>query len=199
MLKEKKGVYATRSPHRANPIGITLARIEGVDKKKRRLMLSSCDLIDETPIFDIKPFVGMYDSAEDAVFPPWIVETINTRNTVKFHDDGIKVDRLKKKLKQYKNEPDAYLQGLRETLEADVRSKFQPSVGWKTRRRIFQWTFHFVGGETYGSHGCGPHERSKGDATAGSRRPISYEDAVNHCRSCSLCTYKSASIGKRKY
>lgn len=131
MLKEKKGVYATRSPHRANPIGITLARIEGVDKKKHRLMLSSCDLIDETPIFDIKPFVGMYDSAEDAVFPPWIVETINTRNTVKFHDDvAFKVNRLKKKLKQYKNEPDAYLQGLRETLEADVRSKFQ------TKRRM---------------------------------------------------------------
>lgn len=131
MLKEKKGVYATRSPHRANPIGITLARIEGVDKKRHRLMLSSCDLIDETPIFDIKPFVGMYDSAEDAVFPPWIVETINTRNTVKFQDDiAYKVDRLKKKLKQYKNEPDAYLQGLRETLEADVRSKFQ------TKRRM---------------------------------------------------------------
>ena len=31
MLKEKKGVYATRSPHRANPIGITLAKIVGVD------------------------------------------------------------------------------------------------------------------------------------------------------------------------
>ena len=61
----------------------TLVRIEGVDKKRHRLMLSSCDLIDETPILDIKPFVGMYDSAEDAVFPPWIVETINTRNTVK--------------------------------------------------------------------------------------------------------------------
>jgi tRNA (adenine37-N6)-methyltransferase len=60
MLKEKKGVYATRSPHRANPIGITLAKIEGVDKKKHRLLLSSCDLIDDTPIFDIKPFVEMY-------------------------------------------------------------------------------------------------------------------------------------------
>lgn len=131
MLKEKKGVYATRSPHRANPIGITLAKIVGVDKKKHRLMLSSCDLIDETPIFDIKPFVEMYDSAKDAVFPSWIVDTINTRNSVTFRDDiSGKVELLKKKLKQYKNEPSAYLQGLRETLEADVRSKFQ------TKRRI---------------------------------------------------------------
>ena len=131
MLKEKKGVYATRSPHRANPIGITLAKIEGVDKKKRRLMLSACDLVDETPIYDIKPFVEMYDSAPNAVFPQWIMETIHTRNEVIIKDDILaKVERFQNKLKQYKNDAPAFLQGLRETLEVDVRSKFQ------TKRRI---------------------------------------------------------------
>ena len=131
MLKEKKGVYATRSPHRANPIGITLARIAGVDKKNHRLMLSACDLVNDTPIYDIKPFVGMYDSAEDAVFPQWIMETIHTRNTVIIGDDILpKVERMQKKLKQFKNDAPAFLQALRETLEADVRSKFQ------TKRRM---------------------------------------------------------------
>jgi|MDTB01.3.fsa_nt_gb tRNA (Thr-GGU) A37 N-methylase len=131
MLKEKKGVYATRSPHRANPIGITLAKIEGVDKKKHRLMLSACDLVDGTPIYDIKPFVEMYDSAPNAFFPQWIMETIHTRNKVVIKDDILaKVERFQKKLKQYKNDAPAFLQGLRETLEVDVRSKFQ------TKRRI---------------------------------------------------------------
>lgn len=54
MLKEKKGVLATRSPHRPNPVGVTLARIERVDKKKRAVYLSACDLVDGTPILDLK-------------------------------------------------------------------------------------------------------------------------------------------------
>lgn len=54
MLKEKKGVFATRSPHRPNPIGVTLARIERVDKRLRCVFLSSCDLVDGTPLLDIK-------------------------------------------------------------------------------------------------------------------------------------------------
>lgn len=54
MAKEKKGVFATRSPHRPNPIGITLAKIESVDKNKRIVYLSSCDLVEGTPILDFK-------------------------------------------------------------------------------------------------------------------------------------------------
>ena len=46
MLKEKKGVLATRSPHRPNPVGVTLAKIESVDKKTKMLFLSCCDLVD---------------------------------------------------------------------------------------------------------------------------------------------------------
>jgi tRNA (Thr-GGU) A37 N-methylase len=54
MLKEKKGVLATRSPHRPNPVGVTLAKIERVDKSKRKVYLSACDLVDGTPILDLK-------------------------------------------------------------------------------------------------------------------------------------------------
>jgi tRNA (Thr-GGU) A37 N-methylase len=46
MLKKKMGVFATRSPHRPNPFGITMARIERVCKKTRTVYLSSCDLVD---------------------------------------------------------------------------------------------------------------------------------------------------------
>lgn len=54
MLKEKKGVFATRSPHRPNPIGVTLARIVSVNKSTHSVTLAACDLVDGTPIIDIK-------------------------------------------------------------------------------------------------------------------------------------------------
>jgi len=82
MLKKKVGVLSTRSPHRPNPIGITLAKIEKVDKRTRSLHVTSCDLVHGTPILDIKPYVPMYDSIQNATVPTWIEESIDTRNTV---------------------------------------------------------------------------------------------------------------------
>jgi tRNA (Thr-GGU) A37 N-methylase len=58
MLKQKLGVFATRSPHRPNPVGVTLARIERIDKAARTVYLSACDLVEGTPVLDIK--VGIY-------------------------------------------------------------------------------------------------------------------------------------------
>jgi tRNA (adenine37-N6)-methyltransferase len=114
MLKEKKGVLATRSPHRPNPFGVTLARIESVDKKTRTVHLSACDLVQGTPVLDMKPYVPNYDTVEPCKIPQWILETIDTRNTVLFALGAIESARSKSvssKLKQYKNEPDLYLQG----------------------------------------------------------------------------------------
>ena len=53
------GVWATRSPYRPNSLGLTLAKIESVEGKK--LFLSQVDLLDGTPIFDIKPYVTESD------------------------------------------------------------------------------------------------------------------------------------------
>lgn len=57
MLKQRMGVFATRTPHRPNPIGITLAKIERVDKAARTVVVSGIDLVDGTPIVDLKPYV----------------------------------------------------------------------------------------------------------------------------------------------
>lgn len=54
------GIYSTRSPHRYNPIGLTLAKIEKVHDGN--IELSGIDLIDGTPILDIKPYIPRYDS-----------------------------------------------------------------------------------------------------------------------------------------
>ena len=51
---EKKGVYATRSPHRYNPIGLSMAKLERIEN--RTIYISGADLIHGTPIVDIKPY-----------------------------------------------------------------------------------------------------------------------------------------------
>jgi tRNA-Thr(GGU) m(6)t(6)A37 methyltransferase TsaA len=56
----RRGVFATRSPHRPNPIGLTPVTLLRVDKD--RLWLGACDLMDGTPVLDIKPYIPAYDS-----------------------------------------------------------------------------------------------------------------------------------------
>ena len=126
MLKEKKGVLATRSPHRPNPVGVTLATIEGIDKKTRSILLSACDLVEGTPVLDVKPYVPAYDTVPNYRVPNWISETIDTRNTVIIKADAIEqANKIQNKFKHYKNEVILFLNGLKETLEVDVRSSFQ--------------------------------------------------------------------------
>lgn len=62
--EEKRGVFATRSPHRPNPIGLTAVRLERVEG--RVLHVSDLDLVDGTPILDIKPYVSYADAFPEA-------------------------------------------------------------------------------------------------------------------------------------
>lgn len=67
------GLFATRSPHRPNPIGLTLCRLDGV--KGSRLSLSGVDLVDGTCILDVKPFIPRYDAPMgDIELPSWAAE-----------------------------------------------------------------------------------------------------------------------------
>ncbi len=54
------GVFATRSPHRPNPIGLSLVQIEKIDG--RRIFISGLDLIDGTPVLDLKPYLPSVES-----------------------------------------------------------------------------------------------------------------------------------------
>lgn len=60
----RMGVFATRSPFRPNPIGISSVRLERVTEDARGpvLVVSGADLMDGTPIYDIKPYVPFYDA-----------------------------------------------------------------------------------------------------------------------------------------
>lgn len=66
---ERVGVFATRSPFRPNPIGLSVVRLEGVDLDHPdgpMLKLRGVDLVDGTPILDIKPYLPFADSLPDA-------------------------------------------------------------------------------------------------------------------------------------
>jgi tRNA-Thr(GGU) m(6)t(6)A37 methyltransferase TsaA len=56
----RRGVFATRSPHRPNPLGLTAVTLLGIEGRK--LLLGPCDLVDGTPIFDVKPYVPSFDA-----------------------------------------------------------------------------------------------------------------------------------------
>ena len=63
------GVFATRSPFRPNPIGLTSVRLEAIEKDPvlgTVLLVSGADLMDGTPILDIKPYIPFTDAHPDA-------------------------------------------------------------------------------------------------------------------------------------
>ena len=69
---KRVGVFATRSPFRPNPIGMTSVRLLEVRNKKSgsktmELLVSGADLMDGTPIYDIKPYLSYSDSHPEAV------------------------------------------------------------------------------------------------------------------------------------
>jgi len=53
--KDKRGLFATRSPRRPNPIGVFLVFLEKIENIT--LYISDIDVIDGTPLIDIKPYV----------------------------------------------------------------------------------------------------------------------------------------------
>ena len=64
---KKMGLYATRSMFRPNPIGQSLVKLDSIEIGKRvRLHLSGVDLLDQTPVIDIKPYIPYVESIPNA-------------------------------------------------------------------------------------------------------------------------------------
>ncbi len=60
----RKGVFATRAPHRPNPIGMSVVRLERIDGLN--LEVRDADMLDGTPVLDLKPYVAYTDAHPDA-------------------------------------------------------------------------------------------------------------------------------------
>ncbi len=65
---QRVGVFATRSPFRPNPIGLSVVELKGIHQQGNRLWLElgGVDLVNGTPVVDIKPYVPFVDSVPDA-------------------------------------------------------------------------------------------------------------------------------------
>lgn len=67
---KRVGVFATRSPYRPNPIGLSSVKLVSIEQTSAEgtvLIVSGADLLDGTPIYDIKPYLAYSDSHPDAV------------------------------------------------------------------------------------------------------------------------------------
>ena len=83
---EKKGVFATRSPFRPNRIGLSLVKFESIGVGS--LEVSGLDLVDGTPILDVKPYLPYVESVPDA--KGGFAETAPVRMEVVFQFDDLK-------------------------------------------------------------------------------------------------------------
>ncbi len=66
----KVGIFACRCPNRPNPIGITTAKLVSV--KGNKIKVLGLDVVDKTPILDIKPYTMKYDLVKNAKYPAWV-------------------------------------------------------------------------------------------------------------------------------
>lgn len=73
---KRMGVFATRSPHRPNPIGLSLVKICQLKSTKGeiKMIVSGGDFLDQSPIFDIRPYISQNERV-DAPMPVQIIET----------------------------------------------------------------------------------------------------------------------------
>jgi tRNA-Thr(GGU) m(6)t(6)A37 methyltransferase TsaA len=60
----KRGLLATRAPHRPNPIALSCVELLGVEG--RVISVKGLDLLNDTPILDIKPYIGRFDAFPDS-------------------------------------------------------------------------------------------------------------------------------------
>ncbi len=118
---DKIGVFATRSPHRPNPIGLSVVKLEKIQGNS--LYLSGIDLIDGTPILDIKPYVPQADCLPLAT-GGWTDRQIAERPlVVKFSEESL--TQIHERERSSSTEHPRDLKTLiRETLELDPRPGF---------------------------------------------------------------------------
>lgn len=85
----RMGVLATRSPFRPNPIGMSAVKLEAINTEggKVALTVSGADLLDQTPIIDIKPYIPYSDALPDAQHT--LAESFTPLNLPVIYADGV--------------------------------------------------------------------------------------------------------------
>lgn len=136
---EKVGVFASRSPFRPNALGLSSVRVESVDMETADgpvVRVLGADLMDGTPIYDIKPYVA-YADCHDNVRCGFVDRSVNRRLNVEIPDDVAQLF------------DDNSLMSLRKVLELDPRPRYQHDSGKTYGMPFAGYDIHFrVDGDT---------------------------------------------------
>lgn len=116
---KKMGVLATRSTFRPNPIGMSVVKLDNVDTTSEQVAIniSALDLLDGTPVLDIKPYIPYADAINDA-HAGIAQEKPNTCNVV-FSN------KAQSMLQQYKNQYQSLSDFIEEVLAQDPRPAYK--------------------------------------------------------------------------
>ncbi len=125
----RKGVFATRSPFRPNSLGLSVVKLESISGFT--LTVTGADLMNGTPIYDIKPYLPYADSVPDAS-NGW---SLSERG-------GMLTVNLPEKLSEII--PKDKLQGLLETLAQDPRPQYQNTPGRVYTMAFGKWQVSFT-------------------------------------------------------
>lgn len=136
---EKVGVFASRSPFRPNALGLSSVRVESVDMETADgpvVRVLGADLMDGTPIYDIKPYVA-YADCHDNVRCGFVDRSVNRRLNVEMPADVAQLF------------DDNNLMSLRKVLELDPRPRYQHDSGKTYGMPFAGYDIHFrVDGDT---------------------------------------------------
>jgi len=136
---EKVGVFASRSPFRPNALGLSSVRVESVDMETADgpvVRVLGADLMDGTPIYDIKPYVA-YADCHDNVRCGFVDRSVNRRLNVEMPADVAQLF------------DDNSLMSLRKVLELDPRPRYQHNSGKTYGMPFAGYDIHFrVDGDT---------------------------------------------------
>lgn len=136
---EKVGVFASRSPFRPNALGLSSVRVESVDMETADgpvVRVLGADLMDGTPIYDIKPYVA-YADCHDNVRCGFVDRSVNRRLNVEMPADVAQLF------------DDNSLMSLRKVLELDPRPRYQHDSGKTYGMPFAGYDIHFrVDGDT---------------------------------------------------
>lgn len=126
LLGKRTGLFSTRTPHRPCPIGLTVVRIISVDESKRCITIGGIDLVHNTPVLDVKPYIPGYDSIPTASCARWVCEggapvlTVELSQAVaaQFQSASLPTESMF-------DDKEQFLRALTEVLQLDIRSTHQ--------------------------------------------------------------------------
>ena len=117
--REKVGVFAARSPYRPNSLGLSCVKLLSIDKEGAKapvLYVGGADIMNATPVYDIKPYVPYSDSHPEASYG--FAVSKNTFLEVEFPDDLLNII------------PDCKRSALMKILAQDPRGSYEKSPGY---------------------------------------------------------------------